>query len=181
MPFQILSKKEIFKGKFKSLWETKYLDKNGNERIWEWVFKKDYVSVLAITAEQELVIIKQYRVANEKYVYQPVAGEIDTTDETPEATAQRELMEEIGYGAEKFIALRPQLNSPGTLTNLCYPFIALNAYPVNNNRGDESEEIELVKIPMDKLYEFYQNCPEDCDFSMRTIATYEIAKHLHLL
>lgn len=181
MAFTILSKNEIFKGKFKSLWETKFLDKDGNERIWEWVYKKDYVSILPITKENELIIVKQYRVSNEKYVYQPVAGEIEVTDDNPEATARRELLEEIGYTAERFIPLRPLLNSPGTLSNLCYPFIAVNAFAVNSNRGDASEDLELVKIPIENLYEFYSNCPTDCDFSIRTIATYEIAKNLGLI
>lgn len=181
MAFKILSKNEVFKGKYNSFWETRFLDKNGNEGVWEWMKKKDFVSVLAITKEKELVIIKQYRISNEKYCYQTVAGQIDATDKNPEDAAKRELMEETGYEAEKLIALAPVLNAPGSLSNTVYPFIALDAYKVNDNRGDATEDIEVVKIPMEKLYEFYTNCPEDCDFSQRIIANFEVARNLKLI
>ncbi len=180
MAFQILSKNELFKGKFTSLWETHFLDKNGKERAWEFVKKNDFVSVLAITKEKEILFLKQFRVSNERYCYQSVAGLIDPGEPNEEA-AKRELMEETGYTAEKFIPLRSVLNAPGSLSNTVYPFIALDAYKVNDNRGDATEDIEVVKIPMDGLYEFYQQCPEDCDFSQRIIAMYEIAKNLKFL
>lgn len=180
MAFQILSKNEVYKGKYMSLLETHFLDKKGNKRVWESASKQDFISVLAITKDKELVFVKQYRIPNERYCYQPVAGWVEV-GETNVQAAERELMEETGYKAEKFIPLRPVLNAPGSLTNSCYPFIALNAYQVNKNTGDETEDIEVVKIPADTLYEFYQNCPVEVDFGQRIIACYEVAKNLGLI
>ncbi len=181
MALQILSKKELFKGKFSNLWETKFLDREGKEQIWEWMKKPDFVVVLAITTEKELVILKHFRIANEKYCYQAVAGVIDAADKSPEEAGHRELLEETGYVSNKLVALRPTLYAPGSQSNTLFPFIALNAERVNGNSGDATEDIEVVKIPADKLYEFYNEYPAECDFSQRIIAMYEIAKQMKLV
>ncbi len=176
MPLQIVSKEKIFKGKFTSLWSTKFLDKSNKEGVWEWMEKPDAVIIIPITKDGKLVLIKNYRVPIERYCIEFPAGLLDQKGENREDAARRELLEETGYIAEKFIPLRPVANVPASLNNFLYPYVALGAQRVNNNSGDVNEDIEVIEIPCYELFDFYEKCPENVDFSIRIISLYELAK-----
>ena len=57
----------------------------------------DWVNVIAITKEGEMVMIRQYRHGVDRCDYELCAGVIEP-DEDPEAAARRELLEETGFG-----------------------------------------------------------------------------------
>ena len=59
----------------------------------------DYVSVIALTTERQVVLVRQYRPAVERYTLELPSGHVEA-DETPEQSAHRELAEETGYHAE---------------------------------------------------------------------------------
>ena len=58
----------------------------------------DCVSVLAVTGDQQVLLVRQYRPALECYTIELPSGHIDP-DEAPEEAARRELVEETGYQA----------------------------------------------------------------------------------
>ena len=59
----------------------------------------DYAAVVAITAEERIVIVRQFRPAVERYTLELPSGLIDP-GETPAEAARRELLEETGYEAD---------------------------------------------------------------------------------
>jgi len=60
----------------------------------------DYVSIVARTHQDKILLVKQYRPAVECYTLELVGGHVEH-DETPEDAARRELLEETGYETEK--------------------------------------------------------------------------------
>ncbi len=182
MLLQILSKEKLFQGKFMKLWGTKFLDKSGKEQLWEWISKKDVVAILPFTKEGELILIKSFRVPIEGYCIETPAGLLDKPDENKEDAARRELLEETGYKAGEIVAFPPFWNTPGNMNNQVYPFVALNVEKVSDTHGDDTEDIEVIKIPHTELFDLYEKSEETgINFNIRILALYEIAKRKGLI
>ena len=181
MSFKIGSKKRLYKGQFTELWSTDFLDKEGKQRTWEYLQKRSCVIVFAVTDENKVVLIKNYRVPIEKYVIETPAGLTDHEDETLEDLAKRELMEETGYVAEKFYALPPHPQEIGVSSAMIFNFLATGAKRINNNSGDATEDITVFELPLAELDDYYLKMPSDTLFSFNILASYEIARHLKIL
>ena len=109
--------KTLVETKFISLYDIKYLNKNNQEKSWtvasrkskdilEGIYlenKKDKVDAVIICAyhkqQNKLVIIKEFRVPINKYIYELPAGLVDSDDDNFEETVIRELKEETGSAA----------------------------------------------------------------------------------
>lgn len=65
----------------------------------EIVERQPAVGIIAITEDDEIILIKQYRKAIDKEIYEIPAGMVDFGEE-PQKAALRELKEETGYDAE---------------------------------------------------------------------------------
>lgn len=174
MGLTIKSKQPIFKGKFIKLWSTIFLDKEGKEHIWEWVEKKDAVVVFPITKDNNIVLIKNFRIPLEKYIIEPPAGLLDTDDENIEEAVRRELLEETGYTAEKIYQLPLSPYTAGTMNNLSHYFIATGALKISHIQGDVCEDIKVMEIPANNLVDYYLNNTNEL-FSIRILALYQIA------
>jgi ADP-ribose pyrophosphatase len=86
----------------------------------------DYVSVLAVTAQKSIVLVRQYRPAIEQMTLELPSGHVDKGD-TPEEAARKELREETGFVAEKFILLGELAPDTGRLGNRMWCFFAPQA------------------------------------------------------
>lgn len=174
MPLTIKGKQEVFKGKFIKVWATDFLDKANNGKVWEWVEKKDAAMVFPITKDNNIVLIKNYRVPLERYVIEMPAGLLDKNGESREDAIHRELMEETGYRAENIFALPLSPYAAGTSNNLSFPFIATGVTKVSDNCGDISEDISVIEVPADQLVDYYLK-NTDVLFNVQILAFYQIA------
>lgn len=174
MPLTIVDKKQIFQGRFISIWSTVFLDKLGKQQVWEWIKKRDVVVVFPITADNKVILIKSYRVPLEKYVIELPAGLLDKHDENVEDAAQRELMEEVGFRAEKLLALPPTPYAAGSSNNLSHHFIATGLTKISQDQGDVTEDITVLEIPIHELTNYYLNNHKVL-FNIRILAMYQIA------
>lgn len=107
------------------------------------------VGIIAITSDDSLVLVKQYRKAVEDFLYEIPAGKLEVNEE-PKETAIRELREETGYNAEKLTYISEFYTSPGYCDEKIHLFLAQglikgDPYP------DSGEFIETVEIPIDDL------------------------------
>lgn len=87
---------------------------------------RDYVSVLAVTAEASFVLVRQYRAAVERITLELPGGHVDQGD-TPENAARKELREETGFIAGEFIPLGELAPDTGRLGNRMWCFFAPRA------------------------------------------------------
>src|SRR5260370_24302318 len=76
----------------------------------------DYVSVIAITDKNHVLLVRQYRPAVDSYTLELPAGHVDA-GETPAESAERELLEETGYQENHLELLVRLLPHTGTLSN----------------------------------------------------------------
>ncbi|MAF99775.1 MAG: ADP compounds hydrolase NudE [Acidiferrobacteraceae bacterium] len=124
---------------------------NGVEVTYERLKSKAVGAVLIVPVleERELLLIREYAVGLENYQLVFPKGRVDP-GERPEDTADRELREEIGYGAGSLTPLRAVSLAPGYAAHCTQLFLATSLYP-DNLAGDEPEELEVVSWPLDQI------------------------------
>ena len=102
----------------------------------------DYVTVLAVTPQQQILLVRQYRPAVETYTLEFPSGNVDP-GETPEQSIRRELIEETGYQATDLELLGFLKPDTGRLANNLWCYFAPNVQPHPANLPPEAG-IELV-------------------------------------
>ena len=123
---------------------------NGIDRTYERFrpFNRDSVMVIAIDGE-DLLLVREYAVGTEQYELGFVKGGMDM-GETPEQSANRELQEEIGFGAKKWTFLRTMKINPQIMGHKMHVLLGEDLYP-NKLEGDEPEPLEIVRYPLSQL------------------------------
>jgi ADP-ribose pyrophosphatase len=106
----------------------------------------DWVNVLAVTEEDELVLVWQYRLGSDTLTLEIPGGMIDA-GESPIDAVRRELREETGYEAAVYEPLLTTLPNPALSDNRCHTFLARGARRVGAPRPDEHEELEVTLVP----------------------------------
>ncbi|WGE48745.1 ADP compounds hydrolase NudE [Actinobacillus equuli] len=125
---------------------------NGEERTFERLTPQRRSSVMVIPIQnQELIFVKEYAVASERYELGFPKGIVDQGEE-PIISANRELQEEIGFGAKRIEFLRSLYTGPSHMFGLMHVFIAQDLYP-SKLEGDEPEPLEVVRVPLAKIDE----------------------------
>jgi ADP-ribose pyrophosphatase len=109
-----------------------------------------WANILAITKNQEAVLIKQYRHGVREILWEIPGGVVEDGEE-PLDGVRRELLEETGYTAAKFIQIGKIYPNPSFQTNTMYCFLALDAERVAAQHLDDGEDIEVQLVPLDEL------------------------------
>jgi len=151
------------KGRFLQFKSIDWVDKNGNEAVWESVNRvsKDngIVSIIPILMPSRMyVIIRNYRPPVDSYVLEFPAGLVDDGEDIEEA-ALRELKEETGYIGKVLKVTPPTLSSSG-LSDEAVSLVVVeinendpkNQNPEQNLESEEDIEVWLVRENEVKLF-----------------------------
>jgi 8-oxo-dGTP pyrophosphatase MutT (NUDIX family) len=111
---------------------------------------KDWVNVVAITVEGELVLIRQYRHGSDELTLEIPGGILDE-GESPIDAARRELLEETGYEAQELQVIGRVRPNPAFLTNWAYTVLATGVRITSEVAFDEHEEIDVEVVPLKQL------------------------------
>jgi ADP-ribose pyrophosphatase len=111
----------------------------------------DWVNVIALTADGQVVLIRQYRVGVRELCLEIPGGMVDD-DEEPAAAAARELAEETGYVAPRWQRLATLAPNPAILGNHLHVFLAEGARLGGPPRPDGSEVISVTTVPLEVVH-----------------------------
>ncbi len=146
--------------KWLNMFEVAYIDKEGRPRSWQMAsrskapkcvtgnyMRPDAVVIVPYhTAEQKIVIVKEYRVPLADYEYGFPAGLIDA-GETIEETTQRELLEETGLTVTRFLKVSAPVYSSAGMTDesVALVYVECSGKPSTaRNTGSELIEVQFL-------------------------------------
>lgn len=111
------------------------------------------VAIVALDAEERVLLVRQFRLAAGRTLLEIPAGTLDRhadgTLEDPEVASRRELEEETGYRAATWRHLGAFWTAPGFATELMHLYLARDLAPAHEDRlgPDEDERLELEHVP----------------------------------
>src|SRR5258708_6222853 len=112
----------------------------------------DYVSVVAFTPSDEIILVRQYRPAVERFTLELPSGHVEK-DEPPADAARRELAEECGFDAPHLELLGTLLSDTGRNENRLWAYFAGVVSPLATGHVPEAG-VERVLLPRMKLADF---------------------------
>lgn len=136
---------------FRLRYDRYRVEPSGSERDFVVMESPDWVNVVPLTPEGQLVFVRQYRHGNRRLSLEVPGGMVDP-GETPEHAALRELREETGYAAERVRLLGRVAPNPAIQENWCYLYLAEGCRLVAPPAPEEFERIQvelhtLAEIP----------------------------------
>ena len=146
---------------------------NGEKRIYERLHSHGLgaVIVVAMRDDDTVLLVSEYAAGLHHYELGLVKGRLEP-DESVLDGAERELKEEIGFGARHLLELTSLSLAPGYMTHVTHVVLARDLYP-EKLQGDEPEELEIVPWPIADLHTLVQR--PDCTEG-RSIAALYIAR-----
>lgn len=112
---------------------------------------RDWVNVVPVTPDNEVVMVRQYRFGIEETSWEIPGGVMDPGEDPIEAGA-RELSEETGYVARSCKLIGQVAANPAIMNNTCH-FVWADAVTLQaETEWDEHEEIETRLFPIDEVY-----------------------------
>lgn len=126
---------------------------NGEQRTYERLKGRGPGAVIIVPMldDETVLLVREYSVGVNRYELGLPKGKLDL-GETAEQGADREMKEEIGYGARKLKNLHALSLSPAYMTHVAYVVLAQDLYP-ERLPGDEPEELEVVPWKLSELHE----------------------------
>jgi len=141
-----ISSKRIYEGRSVSLRVDKIELPGGRETTREVVEHRDCVAIVPVDADDNVLLVSQFRHPVEKELLEIPAGGVDT-GEDPADTVRREMQEETGYLPEKVEKLGGFYSSPGFCTEYLHLYLATNLTP-SQLYAEDTESIRLVRVPI---------------------------------
>lgn len=126
------------------------LDARPDERDFVVLETPDWVNVVALTEDRQVLLIRQFRHGVRRVTLEIPGGMIDP-GESPEQAALRELREETGYAAGTIRPLGRVLPNPAIQDNYCHLFLADGCRRVAELQLDPFERIDLLIRPLDDI------------------------------
>ncbi|MGA9341592.1 MAG: ADP compounds hydrolase NudE [Rhodanobacteraceae bacterium] len=125
---------------------------NGERRIYERLRGSGLGAVIMVPMQDDdtVLLVREYGAGIGAYELGLPKGRLDR-DETAEQGANRELKEEIGFGAHDLHILRTLSLSPAYMTAMTHVVLARDLYP-ERLPGDEPETLEVVPWKLSELH-----------------------------
>jgi ADP-ribose pyrophosphatase len=111
----------------------------------------NWVNIIAVTPEQELVMVEQYRHGSNTVELEIPGGMMDAKDPSPEFCGQRELREETGYEGANARLIGDVWANPAIMSNKCFTVLVENCRCVHPLEWDHAEELITTLVPLAEL------------------------------
>jgi len=148
---EILEKKVVATSRLFKIEEVHLRFSNGEERRFERFggVRGDGVMIVPLLDKDTVILVREYGAGLDTYYLSLPTGAVDPDESFIEA-ADRELKEEIGYGAKNYKELNKLANSPAYSMRQLRLLVAQNLYE-EKLVGDEPEELEVITWRLSEL------------------------------
>ncbi|HLP76755.1 MAG TPA: NUDIX hydrolase [Candidatus Paceibacterota bacterium] len=137
--------------------DTKISPRTGVPHDFYVIDSAPWVNVVAVTPDQQIVMVEQYRHGSNTVELEIPGGIMDAKDVRPEAAGVRELREETGYEGENARILGKTYANPAIMSNTCYTVLVENCRCVHPLEFDSGEDLITKLVPVAELPELVAN------------------------
>jgi 8-oxo-dGTP pyrophosphatase MutT (NUDIX family) len=150
-PWKKLSTKKIYKNQWLSLREDKVISPGGEKSIYGVVETSPAIAIVPLTRNLETYLVGQYRYPLEVYTWEVPEGGADHDESNLEA-AKRELKEETGLRAEKWIYLNSLYTSNSISNEIGHIYLAEDLIS-GESEPEHTEDLTVKTIPFLDVYQ----------------------------
>lgn len=167
----------LFKGRIVSLHVDEVKLPNGKTSTREIVEHPGAVAIVAITDQNKMVMVEQYRKPLERSLIEIPAGKLEK-GEDPVECAKRELGEETGYTCESIQLLTSFYTSPGFSDELLHVYLAKGLKKESELDLDEDEFVNLLEVSYEEIQQYVK---ERRIYDAKTIYAVQYWQHIKAL
>lgn len=151
--FRKLGEREVWRGSLVQAAVGRFVSPSGREFERDVVHHPGAVSVVPVVDGGEAVLlVRQYRAAVDRELLEIPAGKRDVAGEAPEATAARELEEEVGMRAGRLERLAEFYNSPGFCDEHAVVYLARDLVAcASSAQGEEEDHMTVVRVELHRV------------------------------
>lgn len=146
-----LSSRTIYEGRVVKLREDTVETADSRKSTREIVEHSDCIAIIAVDADDNILLERQFRKAIEKELLEIPAGGIDP-GEDPEAAVQREMQEETGYLPGRVVRLGGFYSTPGYCTEYLHLYLATELTP-SQLYAEDTAGISLIRVPISQIHD----------------------------
>ena len=143
---RVLLKEEIKISPWVCLVRKEVLFDSGHKETYHSLKQRGYVAILALTPDNKIPVIRQFRPALETYTWELPAGILEE-GEQPEQACQRELLEETGLKTEKMIYLGHYDADTGRLENEVHSFLVQASQTDPSFIPEPGLQVQFLTLP----------------------------------
>lgn len=136
---------------FKLRSDVKISPRTGKEHDFFVLDSVNWVNVIAVTPDQKLVMVQQFRHGSNTVELEIPGGMMDANETDPVATAVRELREETGYAGENARLLGKIHSNPAILSNVTYTVLVENCRRQHDVEWDSGEDMATQLVPVPEI------------------------------
>jgi ADP-ribose pyrophosphatase len=182
--YEITGTEVLWEGMYLRCLRLHYRDTSGDKRHWEAVERVNcdhVVAIVPVTDDGKMVFIRQFRPPVSSYVIEFPAG-LNDRGEGPEAAVLRELREETGYEAGELVFLARGPLSSGSSREILTVYLAKGLTYKGIEGRDETEDIEVLEIPLERIYDTLSQLSEEGNLvDLKILGLIEMARRRMLI
>lgn len=127
--------------------DRKRSPRTGEEHDFYVIDSTNWVNVIPLTPDGQLVMIEQYRHGSNTVELEIPGGMMDARDASPEAAGARELREETGYAGERPRIIGEVFPNPAIMNNTCYTVLYEDCRCLHPVEFDHGEDLVTRLVP----------------------------------
>jgi ADP-ribose pyrophosphatase len=131
--------------------DKKISPRTGKEHDFYVIDAVNWVNVIAVTPERQLVMVEQYRHGSRTVELEIPGGMMDAGDASPIIAGVRELREETGYGGDQARVINQVFANPAIMSNTCFTVMVENCRCVHQIEWDHGEDLITRLVPISEI------------------------------
>jgi ADP-ribose pyrophosphatase len=128
--------------------DRKISPRTGKEHDFYVIDSVPWVNVVAVTPDQQIVMVEQYRHGSNTVELEIPGGMMDKSEADPVATAVRELREETGYVGARARVLGRVFANPAIMSNSCFTVLVEQCHCLHPVEFDHGEDLITRLVPV---------------------------------